>query len=86
MLKGSRKAEPEKDTQKGAAIGLGGSAAGFIAGLLLGATKPQAIFSDSFLNREGGELGAIALLAIGFSVVGAVVSLLIYGYFKKIKA
>jgi len=86
MLKGWRKPEPEKETQKAAAVGLFGLVAGFVAGLVLGATKPQLIFSDSFLKHEGGELGAIALLSIGFSVVGTFCSLLIHGYFWKRKA
>lgn len=86
MVKGSRKPAPEKETQKGTAIGLGGAAVGFISGLLLGAFRPQAIFSDSFLKREGGELGAIALLAIGLSVAGTILFLLIYGLIKKRKA
>ncbi len=86
MFKVLRKPEPEKETQKGVAIGLGGAGGGFIAGLLIAVIKPQAFFSDSFLMQEGAELGAIALLAIGFSVIGAIVSLLVFGYFRKRKA
>jgi hypothetical protein len=57
-----------------------------MAGLFLGAIKPEIIFSDAFLKHEGGGLGAIVLLAIVFSVVGAICSLLISGFLNRRRA
>ena len=83
ILKGWHQPAPDKDTQKGSMVGLLGGGAGFVGGLFLGAIKPEIFFSNAFLKHEGGGLGAMVLLAMAFSVVGAVCSLLIYEFLKK---
>jgi uncharacterized membrane protein YfcA len=86
ILKGWRRPAPAKETQKGSMAGLAGAGAGFMVGLFSGAIKPEIFFTDAFLRREGAELGAIVLLAMAFSVVGAICSLLIYGLLNKRRA
>jgi len=84
-IKGWRKQASSQEDQKWVLSCLGGAAIGFIAGILLGAISPEIFFSEGFLRKEAGELGAIALLSIGFSVIGAFVSLVISGLIKRLR-
>lgn len=74
---------PDNKTQKGSAVGLEGGAAGFVIGLFLGAILPDVIYCDAFLKNEGATIGVMILLAMAFSVIGAICALLIYGYLDK---
>jgi uncharacterized membrane protein YfcA len=86
ILKAWHRPSSDKETQKGSTVGLAGAGAGFLAGVFLGAIKPEIFFSDAFLKQEGADFGAIALLSMAFSLVGAICSLLFYGFLKKRRA
>lgn len=83
MLKMLRTPTQNKEDQKWVLVCFFGAAIGFVGGGLLGATNPQLLFSNDFLRKEGGELGAILLLALGFSFVGGLMSLPLCGLFRK---
>ena len=83
MLKMLRTPTQSKENQKWVLACFSGAAIGFVGGGLLGVLNPQLLFSNSFLRQEGGDLGAIILLALGFSVLGGVASLPLRGLFRK---
>ena len=83
MLKMLRTPTQNKEDQKWVLVCFSGAAIGFVGGGLLGAINPQLLFSNNFLRQEGGHLGAILLLALGFSVFGGIASLPLCGLFRK---